>query len=227
MNSRIMFVLLLCLGLTACGEAVELAEQTRLQARAVEAGQLHDAGQSEQAIAMFQTIVQSPAATDAQKAHALRFISLGYYELEDFPRSGEYAAKAAAYYPEGSYDYLVNMADAELMQGKVPQAAARLEQAVAKEPHKLPANNVLGLLYLGDNGDEYIDYRKALIYNRAAYRIEPGRITGIVLARNYLALQDHVQAREQIESLVEHYPEDGYIRNLLSRLDTAEAQADE
>lgn len=216
MKVRMLMLALFLTALVGCGDAARtLAEQAKLQALRVEAAQLHDAGQSRQAIAKFEKVVDSPVATDAEKAHALRFISLGYYELNDFPRSGEYAAKAAAYYPQGSYDYLVNMADADLMQGKVPEAATKLEQAHALEPRGLAANNVLGLLYLGDNGEQYSDHRKALAYNRAAFEIEPGRITGIALARNYVALHEYEQARAHLFDLSQRYADDAYIRNLL------------
>lgn len=216
MNGRMLVLACFLAALVGCGDAARtLAEQAKLQALRIEAAQLHDAGQSRQAIAKFEEVVNSSAATDAEKAHALRFISLGYYELNDFPRSGEYAAKAAAYYPQGSYDYLVNMADADLMQGRVPEAATKLEQAHALEPRGLAANNVLGLLYLGDNGEQYSDHRKALAYNRAAFEIEPGRITQIALVRNYLVLEDYEQAHVHLLDLSQRYADDAYIRNLL------------
>lgn len=220
MNVRMLMPALFLTVLVGCGDAARtLAEQTKLQALRVEAAQLHDAGQSRQAIAKFEKVVDSPIATDAEKAHALRFISLGYYELSDFPRSGEYAAKAAAYYPQGSYDYLVNMADADLMQGRVPEAAAKLEQAQPMEPRGLAANNVLGLLYLGDHGEQYADYPKALAYNRAAFEIEPGRITEIALVRNYLVLHEYEQAHVHLLALSRRYADDMLIRDLLEQAD--------
>jgi tetratricopeptide (TPR) repeat protein len=106
------------------------------------------------------------------------------------------------------------------MQGRVPEAAARLEQAHALEPRGLAANNVLGLLYLGDNGEQYADHRKALAYNRAAFEIEPGRITEIALVRNYLALHEYEQARAHLLDLSRRYADDAYIRNLLVQADS-------
>jgi len=221
MSVRILALAWLLAALAGCGDAARtLAEQAKLQALRSEAAQLHDAGQSRQAIAKFEEVVNSPVATDAEKAHALRFISLGYYELNEFPRSGEYAAKAAAYYPPGSYDYLVNMADADLMQGRVLEAAAKLEQAHALAPRGLAVNNVLGLLYLGDNGEQYSDHGKALAYNRAAFEIEPGRITEIALVRNYLVLEDYEQAHAHLLDLSQRYADDAYISNLLGQAES-------
>lgn len=221
MNARIMLLALLCLGLAGCGEAPEalaaISERAQVQALKTEAEQLHDEGQTEQAIAKFEVVVKSPAVSPAQKADALRYISLGYYELGDYPRSGDYAAKAAALYPEGSYNYLVNMADADLMQDRVPDAVAKLEQAFALESRQLAVNNVLGLVYLGDNGAEYADYDKALPYNKTAFEIAPGRITEIVLARNYLMLEDYALAGQHLSDLSRRYADDAYVHSLLAQ----------
>lgn len=231
MNVRILVLALLCMGVAGCGEAPEalaaIKEQTQVHTLKREAERLHDQGQTEQAIAKFEAVVLNPAATEAQKADSLRYISLGYYELGDYPRSGEYAAKAAALYPEGSYDYLVNMADADLMLDRVPEAVVRLEQAFALAPRQLAVNNVLGLVYLGDNGAEYIDYRKALGYNKAAFEIAPGRITEIVLARNYLALEEYALAEEHLAALSQRYTEDAYVRDLLAEAQTGLEQSQE
>lgn len=229
MKVRILALVLLCMGVVGCNEApgalAAVQERVQIQTLKREAEQLHDSGQTEQAIAQFELVVQSPAATDLQKADSLRYISLGYYELGDYPRSGEYAAKAAAFYPEGSYDYLVNMADADLMLDRVPEAVAKLEQAFLLAPRQLAVNNVLGLVYLGDNGAEYIDYRKALQYNKAAFEIAPGRITEIVLARNYLELEEYELARQHLSDLGQRYADDAYIQTLLTQAEAGLEQA--
>lgn len=221
MSVRGLLLALLCMGVVGCGEAPEVVaaikEQAQVQALKSEAEQLHDEGQTERAITQFEAVVKNPAASHAQKADSLRYISLGYYELGDYPRSGEYAAKAAALYPEGSYDYLVNMADADLMQDRIPEAVAKLERAFALAPRQLAVNNVLGLVYLGDNGAEYADYPKALSYNKAAFEIAPGRITEIVLARNYLLLEDYAMAEQHLSDLSQRYAEDGYVHELLAQ----------
>lgn len=228
---RIFALLLLCMAMAGCSEALEgvsnISERVRLQALSQEAARLHDDGQTQQAIDKFETIVQSPQATNSQKADALRVISLGYYELGDYQRSGEYAAKAAALYPKGSYEYLVNMADADLMQDRVPEAIVRLEQALLLGPRKVSVNNVLGLVYLGDNGAEYADYRKALTYNQVAQELAPGRITAIALARNYLYLEEYAQARDLLGGLSERHREDAEVQALLQEAQAGLDQAGE
>jgi tetratricopeptide (TPR) repeat protein len=217
-------VVLLGLSLNGCDkvreQAIAQVHQDDLQKTFAQAHRLHDQGRSKEAIRVFEGIVQDPSASPAQKSEALRYISLGYYELGNYPLSGEYAAQAAAFFPEQSYEYLVNMADADLMLGRVPEARVRLSRAVELRPRSLAANNVLGLLYLGDNGAQYADYPKALGFNQAAYDIAPGRITRIVLARSYLSVHDYALAAGHLRELHQQFPQDARVRELL---DEAEA----
>lgn len=217
-------VVLLGLSLNGCDKVREQAlarvHQSDLQKTFVQAHRLHDQGQSGEAIKVFEGIVQDPSSSPAQKSEALRYISLGYYELGNYPLSGEYAAQAAAFFAPQSYEYLVNMADADLMLNRVPEARERLSRAVELQPRGLAANNVLGLLYLGDNGAQYADYPKALGFNQAAYDIAPGRITRLVLARSYLRVHDYSLAALHLRGLHQEFPQDARVRTLL---DEAEA----
>lgn len=225
---RIMGLTVLCLVASGCEQAREAAQVTQhqyeLQTALTAAQHLHDNGQSLQAIESFKKVVDDPALSQKQKSESLRYISLGYYELGDFVQSGNYAAKAAATYPEGSYDYLVNMADADLMLERVPQAIVRLEAAIKMAPNKLPANNVLGLLYLGDNGPEYVNYEKGLAFNRAAFEIAPGRITEIVLARNLIKLKRYPEAEAHLSNVRKTHPDDQRVLSLLAQARQGMAQ---
>lgn len=227
-RSRLVLMVLLCTVISGCDKVQAFldarAHQQALKTSLVESGKLQDDGNSNAAIESFKKIEADPAATDQQKATALRYISLSYYELGDYPRSGDYAEKAAKYYPAGSYYYLVNMADADLMHGKIPSARDRLEQAVKIKPYDLAANNVLGLLYLGDNGDEYADFHKALAYNQAAFDIAPGRITQIVLVRNLIKVGQFPKADAHLAELKQKYPSDTRLRSLQQQLEQARAQ---
>ncbi|MGC6370521.1 tetratricopeptide repeat protein [Pseudomonas sp. K2I15] len=222
-KSRLLLILLLCTLTTGCDKVQEYIKTTEHKAELkdsiVQGGKLQDDGNNSEAITRFKKIAADPAASDQQKAGALRFISLSYYEMGDYPRSGDFAAQAAQYYPAGSYYYLVNMADADLMRHQIPSARERLEQAVNISPHTLAANNVLGLLYLGDNGKEYADFNKALVFNQAAFDISPGRITQIVLVRNLIKVGQYAQAETHLEQLKSKYPDDSRLHSLQNELE--------
>ncbi|CRM12503.1 putative PEP-CTERM system TPR-repeat lipoprotein [Pseudomonas sp. 58 R 12] len=222
---KIALIICLCLAVLGCDkiqDALKTNEhKNEIKNKFAQSQELQDLGNNTAAIANFKKIEADPAATNQQKASALRYISLSYYEAGDYQSSGEYAAKAAAYYPVNSYFYLVNMADADLMQGRVPSARDRLEQAVKIDPHQLSANNVLGLLYMGDNGKQYTDFKKALEFNQAAFDIAPGRVTQIVLVRNLIKLEQYSKAKINLDELKLKYPNDARLRSLQSELDTA------
>ncbi|WP_294733470.1 tetratricopeptide repeat protein [uncultured Pseudomonas sp.] len=222
-KTRLLLILLLCTLTPGCDkvqESIKAAEhKAELKNRILQSAQLQDNGNNLEAIERFKKIAADPTASDQQKAGALRFISLSYYEMGDYPRSGDFAAQAAQYYPAGSYFYLVNMADADLMRHDIPSARERLEQAVKISPRILAANNVLGLLYLGDNGKEYADFNKALVFNQAAFDIAPGRITEIVLVRNLIKVGHYAQAETHLQQLKSKYPDDSRLHSLQNELE--------
>lgn len=222
---KIAFIICLCLAVLGCDKIQDSLKtnehKNEIKNTFAQSQELQDRGNNTAAIANFKKIEADPAATNQQKASALRYISLSYYEAGDYQSSGEYAAKAAAYYSVNSYYYLVNMADADLMQGRVASARDRLEQAVKIDPHQLSANNVLGLLYMGDNGKQYTDFKKALEFNQAAFDIAPGRVTQIVLVRNLIKLEQYSKAKINLDELKLKYPNDARLRSLQSELDTA------
>lgn len=227
-KAKIMSMICFCLTVAGCDKVQELVKanehKKEINTNFTQSQALQDNGNSTEAIENFKKIEADPAASNQQKASALRYISLSYYELGDYQRSGDYAAKAASYYPAGSYDYLVNMADADLMQGRIPTARERLEQAVRINPRQLAANNVLGLLYMGDNGKQYADFDKALVFNQAAFDIAPGRITQIVLVRNLIKVGQYSTAQTNLNELKLKHPNDNRLRSLQNELDTSRTE---
>lgn len=224
-----MILIYLCITMSGCDKIQDHMKANQhkdeIKTNFAQSQKLQDNGSSTDAIENFKKIEADPEASDQQKASALRYISLSYYELGDHTRSGEYAEKAAAYYPVGSYYYLVNMADADLMLGRVPAARERLEQAIKINPRELAANNVLGLLYLGDNGIQYADFDKALIFNQAAFDIAPGRITQIVLVRNLIKSGLYDKAEENLNELKLKYPKDLFLNSLQNQINTSRTQS--
>lgn len=226
---NVMVLIYLCITLSGCDKIQNQIKasnhKNEIKTTFAQSQKLQDNGSNTDAIENFKKIEADPAASDQQKASALRYISLSYYELGDHPRSGEYAAKAAAYYPVDSYYYLVNMADADLMLGRIPAARERLEKAIKINPHELAANNVLGLLYLGDNGLQYADFNKALVFNQAAFDIAPGRITQIVLVRNLIKSGLYDKAEENVNALKLKYPSDQYLNVLQNQIASSRAHS--
>ena len=164
-------------------------------------------GKYELALKEFIEAVKNPKLQDYAKGTIYRNIALTYGELEKTDSSIHYYTIAAKLFKKNSYDYLVNMASVDLHKGQTQNALTKLLKASAMNPEDLSVNNSLGLIYLGDNGDEFADPEKALPYNKKADAISSNRITQDILGRNYYDLGNYQTAEMYYEKIHNQYPE--------------------
>lgn len=148
-----------------------------------------NAGKYELALTEFTEAIKDPKLLDDAKGTIYRNIALTYSELEKNDSSIHYYTIAAKLFKKTSYDYLVNMAGVDLHKGQTQNALNKLLKASALNPEDLSVNNTLGLIYLGDYGDEFADPEKALPFNKKADAISSNRITEDILGRNYYDLE--------------------------------------
>ena len=164
-------------------------------------------GKYELALTEFTEAIKDPKLLDDAKGTIYRNIALTYSELEKNDSSIHYYTIAAKLYKKNSYDYLVNMAGVDLHKGQTQKALTKLLKASALNPEDLSVNNTLGLIYLGDYGDEFADPEKALPYNKKADAITSNRITEDILGRNYYDLENYETAEMYYEKIHTQYPE--------------------
>ena len=190
--------------ITSCGEIKREVDAINKNDEGLE----HlDKGEYQLAISSFKQAIKDDKLGNDIKAQILRNIAQTYYEMMENDSSLHYSELAAKCYPEGSYEYLANLADVKLMKGEVDAAIKMLELAVKKKPNELAANNSLGIIFLGDYGVEYSNPERALQYNLKAFEINNDRITEDVLGRNYIELKDFKNARFHYSKLHKEYPE--------------------
>ena len=164
-------------------------------------------GKYELALKEFTEAVKNPKLQDYAKGTIYRNIALTYSELEKKDSSIHYYTIAAKLFRKNSYDYLVNMAGVDLHKGQTQKALTKLLKASAMNPEDLSVNNTLGLIYLGDYGDEFADPEKALPYNKKADDISSNRITTDILGRNYYDLGNYETAEMYYDKIHTQYPE--------------------
>lgn len=164
-------------------------------------------GQFENAIKSFKEAIQSPKLSTETRAIIYRNIAQTFIEMQLQDLAIHYSTLAAKCYKIDSYDYLVNMADIELLTGKTNSALEKLKTAYSLKPNELAVNNTLGLIYLGDYGVEFVDIEKALPYNKKAFDLNNDRITEYVLARNYYELEQFEKAELHFTNLNRKYPD--------------------
>jgi tetratricopeptide (TPR) repeat protein len=198
------FSFVLLLYLFSCGEMRDQADPIQINQEGIE---FMNAGKYELALDKFLKAVKSPALSKDSKGTIYRNIALTYIELDKKDSAVHFCTLAAKCYQKNSYDYLVNLAEVDILAGHVSNALTRLQKAVKMNPEEMAVNNSLGLIYLGDYDEALMNLDKALIYNSKAFEISGGRVTEEVLGRTYYKMEDYEKAESHFEHLLQTNPQ--------------------
>jgi tetratricopeptide (TPR) repeat protein len=194
------FILLLA----SCGPMPAKDNATDINQKGIE---LINAGKYEEALQAFLQAIKNPGITKDSKGTIYRNIAITYNQLNKIDSAIHFSTLAFKCYQKNSSDYLVNAADVDLLKGKTARALAKLQKAVSLNPDEMAVNNTLGLIYLGEYDDTFIDLDKALIYNTKAFELNESRVIEEVLARNYYRLGNYEKAELHFEHLVQNHPD--------------------
>lgn len=165
-----------------------------------------NAGNYQMALKAFEEAITDPQLSQPSRGTVYRNLALTYNQLDNTDSSIHYSTLAAKSFTKNSYDYLVNMADVDLLTGRTTQAIERLLRAARIDPNEIAVNNALGLIYMGEYDETNMDLDKALVFNKKAYEVAQDRVTEDVLARNYYRLEDYDNAELHFDRLFENYP---------------------
>jgi tetratricopeptide (TPR) repeat protein len=196
-------LLISLLSLFSCGEMTTENDAIKINQQGIE---FMNAGKYEQALAAFLKAVKNPKLSKDSKGTIYRNISLTYNDLGKKDSAVHFSTLAAKCYRKNSFDYLVNLADVDIVAGKTNSALVRLLKAVKMNPDEMSVNNSLGLIYLGEYDETLVDLDKAVMYNSRAFEINSNRVTEDVLARTYYKKEDYEKAEVHYEQLVQNYP---------------------
>ena len=203
--SQYIFLLLLSiLSLTACENAID---ETRTLQVNKEGLDLLNQGKSSQAISKFKQALDVGNPSNETKIAILRNIAICYYENDQIDSSIYFSKQALSLCKKESYEYYINEADIDLLEKRIDRAIKNLKRARRINPEELEVNNVLGLIFIGEYGDEYVEYERALYYNEKAFQVSSGRPTKTVLARNYYYLKRYEEAEKLFTELHEKHPD--------------------
>jgi len=169
--------------------------------------QLIESGKHEQAIQLFLKAIKSSNLSKETKGTIYRNIALTYNQLGKKDSAIHFSTLAVKCFRKNGYDYLISAADVDLLRGKTAPALTKLLKAQSIDAGDIAINNTLGLLYLGEYGDEFIDLDKALVYNLEAFNITGSRVMEEVLALNYYKLGNYEKAELHYEHLHQNYPD--------------------
>ncbi len=190
--------------LASCVQSAAEEDPVKLNEQGVE---LINAGKNDSALQIFLKAIKNPKLSKEYKGTVYRNIALTYNQLEQPDSAIHFSTLASKCYRKNSFDYLVNAADVDLLRGKTAPGLSKLLKAADREPDEMTVNNTLGLIYMGEYDEAFIDLDKALKYNLKAFEISGTRILEEVLARNYYRLENYEKAELHFEHLLQNYPE--------------------
>lgn len=159
------------------------------------------------AIKYFKEALNFKPITDETQQIILRNIAISYYDSDQVDSSILYFKKAIDISPKNTYEYYVNLAEVDLLVDRVDEAIKNLKRARSIHPNKMEVNNTLGLIFIGEYGDKYIDYERAITYNKKVVEISKDRTTKSVLARNYYYLKQYDKAENIFSELNKNHPD--------------------
>lgn len=164
-------------------------------------------GKYELAVQSFTEAVKNQKLTLATKGAIYRNLAISYSSLANTDSALHFSTLAAKCYQKNSYDYLVNMAEVDLLTGRMDKALAGLLRAAKLEPDDMAVNNTLGLIYLGEYDDAYTDLETALKHNKKAFEYKRDPVTEELLGRNYYFLEDYENAEIHFNHLLNNKPD--------------------
>ncbi len=169
-----------------------------------------NAGKYDSTLSTFLKAIQNNRLSKDTKGIIYRNIAITYAELTKTDSAVHYSTLAAKCYRKNSFNYLLNLADVDLLKGKTDMALSRLLKAADLKPDEMSVNNSLGLIYMGEYDEAYTNLEKALIYNSRAFEADQGRVIEEVLARNYYRLDNFEKAQLHYTKLLKDYPDMPY-----------------
>ena len=223
--------ILLITFLYSCGNLLDETQALQLNEEGL--AKLYQ-GEHEEAILILKEALTHDNASRNTKIIINRNIAICYHELEEWDQSIHFSKEAVKLTKEGSYDYCVNQADVDLLEGNIDRAIKNLKVARHMKPDAIEVNNTLGLIYMGDYDEAFTDYKRALPYNLKAYEVGKDRSTSSVLGANYIELGEFEKAEtiynelhENIPGILDHKYYLGLIKYRLGKTEEAKQLLDE
>ncbi len=173
-----------------------------------EASRLFEAGKTEEAIKLYSQATSYTAVHDSIRVIYYANLANAYKSLNNKDSARFYYKKAIQISPKGSVDYYTNHAQISLLDTLAEKALYGLEKAYQLNPNNSTANNLLGIIYLGQYNMELYDPQKALPFNIKTNDLLNDVNAKIVLAKNYYYLEMVEKAVALFKEMHRDYPDD-------------------
>lgn len=203
LKRSIVFGFILIIAISSCNIASQ-AEAAQLNENGLIA---MDNGELELAIDYFKQAINKKGLDKETEATCLRNLAVAWDEFGNTDSSKYYSLKAAEVIGKNTYEYELYLADVDMIDGNTASAIERLERAKTIGGENMEICNLLGLIYLGEYGEDFIDFEQAVYYNRKAYQQGESRATTYLLALSEYYTDNNTEALSLFQSMRQHYPQ--------------------
>ncbi len=202
---RTIIPVLICLFAFGCKTDNSAYEAYRLNE---EASRLFEAGKTEEAIKLYSQAISFTAVHDSIRGIYYANLANAYNGIKNKDSAKFYYKKAIEISPKGSVDYYTNHAQISLLDSLAEKALYSLEKAYQLDANNSTANNLLGIIYLGQYNMDLYDPQKALPFNKKTNDLVTDVNAKIVLAKNYYYLEMVEKAVALFKEMHRDYPND-------------------
>lgn len=203
LKRSIVFGFILIIAISSCNIASQ-AEAAQLNENGLIA---MDNGELELAIDYFKQAINKKGLDKETEATCLRNLAVAWDEFGNTDSSKYYSLKAAEVIGKNTYEYELYLADVDMIDGNTASAIERLERAKTIGGENMEICNLLGLIYLGEYGEDFIDFEQAVYYNRKAYQQGESRATTYLLALSEYYTDNNTEALALFQNMRQHYPQ--------------------
>ena len=163
-------------------------------------------GKKQDALKYFIEAYKTKGITDSQRTIYMENIGNEYW-INDVDSSRFYYTQAAKINNRNSYNWLYCMANVYILNGQTDTALLFGLRANDRNSKDMLANNLLGLIYMGEFGQDYFAPGKALKYNLRSYEASNDIASEFDLAKNYYLLNEMGKAVPMFEDICRKFPD--------------------
>jgi len=203
---KFMKVLLFLLTMTMCFAGCDLVNSNKPNELNRIGIHYSEEGQKKKAINYFLAASLTKNITDSERTIYLGNLGREYWQSNE-DSSKYYFMKAANLSDKNSFKGLYYTANVFVLDKKTTQARDLLLKAYQIDSLDMSINNLLGIIYMGENGRECYAPQKALKYNLRTYNVKRDLAAAFTLAKNYYLINDTKKAVPLFEDVCKRAPD--------------------
>lgn len=155
-----------------------------------------------------QALNEAPNGFWEERATIYRDIALSEANLGNYDAAEDAYRKGYEICPEGTIERSVFEGSLALYKQDVRRAIAAFKAVIARDPENFVAHNELGIIFLGEYDEAYLDYEKAEFHNRKAYEQSGDVVTQTLLARTLYFMNEYEESEKLYRMASEFLPGD-------------------